>query len=69
MTKLACEWVYNRPFESIMVFLKKAYSRVNYHKLDPESILKVPGKKHSNFQNFSVDKSEESWGKLVLKNC
>ena len=46
--------------KSIMVFLKKAYSRVNYHKLDPESILKVPGKKHTNFQNFSVDKSEES---------
>ena len=28
--------------------------------------LKVPGKKHTNFPNFSVDnKSEESWGKLV----
>ena len=43
-----------------MVFLKKAYSRVNYHKLDPEKILKVPGNKHTNFQNFSVDKREES---------
>ena len=32
--------------------------------------LKVPGKKHTNFPNFSVDnKSEESWGKLMLKNC
>ena len=57
MTKLASEWVDNRPFasreiennasemlmqnfggttKSIMVFLKKAYCRVNYLKLAPE---------------------------------
>ena len=53
MTKLASEWVDNRPFalremennananfggttKSIMVFLKKTYSCVKYHKLAPE---------------------------------
>ena len=45
--------------KSIIVFLKKAYSRVNYH--NRWINLKVPGKKHTNFPNFSVDnKSEES---------
>ena len=54
--------------KSIIVFLKKAYSRVNYH--NRWINLKVPGKKRTNFPNFSVDnKSGESWGKLVLKNC
>ena len=42
-----------------MVLLKKAYSRVNYHKLASAWInLKVPGEKHTNFQYFSVDKKK-----------
>ena len=76
MTKLDSEWVDNRPFtqeklknfggkkKSIMVFLKKAYRRVNYQK-PARNKFKSTGK-----EIFLVDnKSEESWGKLVLKNC
>ena len=43
-----------------MVFLKKAYSRVNYHK-QALNKFKSTRKENTNFPNFSVDnKSEES---------
>ena len=46
--------------KSIMVFLKKAYSRVNYHK-QALNKFKSTGKENTNFLIFSVDnKSEES---------
>ena len=55
--------------KSIKVFLKKAFSRVNYHK-QALNKFKSTGKENTNFLIFSVDnKSEESWGKLMLKNC
>ena len=45
----------------IMVFLKKDYCRVNYHKLALNKFESTAGKKRANFPNFSVDnKSEES---------
>ena len=50
--------------KSIMVFLKKAYRRVNYQK-PARNKFKSTGK-----EIFLVDnKSEESRGKLELKNC
>ena len=88
MTKLASEWVDNRPLispqeklktilmqnfggttKSIMVFFKKGLLPCELPQASPWINLKVPGKKHTNFPNFLVDnKSEESGGKLVLKN-
>ena len=82
MTKLASEWVDNRPFAPREIENNanaklwrdnKAYYGIFEKGLLPCELpqacpwinLKVPGKKRTNFPNFSVDnKSEESWGKL-----
>ena len=87
MTKLASEWVDNRPFAPREIennanakFWRdnKAYYGIFEKGLLPCVLprvstwinLKVLGKKNTNFPNFLVDnKGEESWGKLVLKNC
>ena len=87
MTKLASEWVDNRPFapgeiennvnakfwrdnKEFYVIFEKRPIAVWITTSKPWINLKVPGKKHTNFPNSLVDnKSEESGGKLVLKNC
>ena len=87
MTKLASEWVDNRPFapretennanakfwrdnKDYHGIFEKGLLPCELPQVSPWINLKVPGKKNTNFPNFSVDnKGEESWGKLVLKNC